>query len=87
MTQFVENKQEMCDALLAMLQKTACAGHPDGNPLRKLTYFVREDGTEIVRPIFHDGAGRDGYYDVVVTGDSNMGILYDVFRQFVQKVW
>ena len=81
-----ENKQEICDAFCKCLQLTSAAGHPDGNPLTELKYFEDERG-EFVRPIFRDGNGKDGYYDVNVTCDSGIAIIMDLTKQFVRKVW
>lgn len=84
---FTEDKQEMCDAIRDMLLKTSAAGNPLNNALAELRYFTDEDGEEWVRPIFEDGCGSNGYYDVRVTGDSNLGILYDVFNKFIRRMW
>lgn len=81
-----ENKKEFCNQLCKLLQMTSCAGSVENNPLKELRFIETEWG-EVVRPIFADGNGEDGYYDVNVSGDSNMGILYDVFNRFIKKVW
>jgi len=60
---FAEDKQAVCDALLSALRTTRAAGDPDGNPLIELRYIPER---EIVRPIFADGTGNDGWYDVSV---------------------
>lgn len=82
-----ENKELFCRSLCETLRLTSCAGAPENNPLVELKYIQTDDGTEIVRPIFADGNGKNGYYDVVVTGDSCMGILYDVCKHFVFRMW
>lgn len=84
---FKENKAEFCNALCDLLRMTSCAGNPINNPLVELRYMKLSNGDEIVRPIFENGCGEDGYYDVNVTGDSNMGILFDVFRRFIKSMW
>ena len=82
-----ENKAEFCKSLCDTLRLTSAAGDERGNPLVELRYMQLENGTEIVRPIFADGTGRNGFYDVNVTCDSNMGILHDVFKHFIKWVW
>lgn len=82
-----ENKAEFCNALCELLRMTNCAGSPQNNPLVELRYIEGEHGRETVRPIFADGNGSTGYYDVNVSGDSNMGILLDVMKHFVRRVW
>ena len=82
-----ENKAEFCKSLCETLRLTSAAGDPLSNPLVELRYIKKEDGSEIVRPIFEDGTGNSGYYDVNVSGDSNIGILYDVFNHFIKCMW
>jgi hypothetical protein len=79
-----EDKQAICDAFCATLRLTNNAGHPEGNPLKELKYIPER---EIVRPIFEDGTGSDGWYDCYVGGDSGTAMITDIVRQFVQKVW
>lgn len=82
-----ENKQEICNAFLKTLQLTRAAGVEEYNPLVELRYIQKENGDEIVRPIFADGNGENGYYDVNVTCDSGIAVLIDVMKWFVGKVW
>ena len=82
-----ESKQEFLVSLCATLQLTSAAGHPKGNPLVELRYIKKPNGDEICRPIFEDGTGETGYYDVNISGDSNIAILYDVVTKFCKKVW
>ena len=82
-----ENKQDVCNAFLKTLQLTRAAGTEGHNPLVELKYMVLPNGTEIVRPIFEDGNGKDGYYDVNVTCDSGIAIVMDLTKQFVRNVW
>lgn len=82
-----ENKAEFCKSLCETLRLTSCAGSPLNNPLVELRYIELPNGREIVRPIFADGNGENGYYDVNVSGDSNMGILFDVFNKFIRYMW
>ena len=81
-----ENKQAICDAFLKTLRLTSAAG--SGNSLVELRY-MSEGGTypETVRPIFEDGNGENGWYDVNVSCDSGIAIIEDIMRQFVNRVW
>ena len=81
-----ENKQEICDKLLEALRATRAAGIEENNDLVELRY-IKDDRREIVRPIFRDGCGKDGYYDVNVAGDSGVAVIMDVVKQFVRKMW
>ena len=83
----MENKAEFCKSLCETLRLTRAAGTPGCNPLVELRYMKLENGMEIVRPVFEDGTGENGYYDVNVSCDSNIGILLDVVEHFVRKVW
>ena len=83
----VENKKEFCDALCNLLRMTRNAGSEINNPLVELRYIQKENGDEIVRPVFADGNGENGYYDVNVSGDSNMGVLADVCKHFIFQMW
>ena len=86
MKDFKENKQAICDAFLETLQLTRAAGG-NGNPVMELKYIADDQGREIVRPIFEDGNGKDGWYDVNVSGDSGIAIIMDIVEQFVRRVW
>ena len=81
-----EDRKAFCDELCKLLRMTRNAGRPDCNPLVELRFIETEIG-EFVRPIFEDGTGENGYYDVNVTADSNMGILKDVCDRFIFKRW
>ena len=80
-----ENKAEFCNKLCELLQMTTNLGSEENNALAELRYFKRDDGTEIVRPIFRDGTGENGYYDVNVTWDNCLGIISDVHKYFISK--
>lgn len=80
-----EDKQAVCTAMCEALRTTVAAGY--GNPLVEIRYIVLPDGSEIARPIFEDGCGEDGYYDVNVNCDSGIAIIMDITRQFVNRVW
>lgn len=97
-----ENKQEILTAICEALRLTDNAGDPRGNALREIRYIpegVDDDATlsskvhngkttsEIARPIFENGNGENGYYDVCITGSSGTSIFKDIVRQFVDKVW
>lgn len=82
-----ETKQGVCDAMCKAIQSTDAGGSPINNPLKEIRYIVRDDGTEIARPIFENGAGKNGWYDVNITGDSGIAIIMDVVKHFVRSVW
>ena len=77
-----EDKQAICDAFLNTLLLTRAAG--EGNPVKELRYIPEK---EIVRPVFEDGSGEDGWYDVHVACDSGIAIIMDLVSQFVRVVW
>ena len=77
-----EKKQAVCDAMLEALKLTSlCEG---GNPLTELKYY-KDDAGEFVRPIFKDGTGLNGYYDICVTMDSPTAMITDIVAQFVRR--
>lgn len=97
-----ESKRDVLNAICEALQRTDNAGDPRGNPLKEIRYIpdgVEDDATmssmvhngkttsEIARPIFENGNGENGYYDVCITGSSGTSIFKDIVRQFVDKVW
>lgn len=77
-----ENKQEICNAICEALKLTGNAG--TGNALVELRYLSDK---EVVRPIFADGTGEDGWYDINVACDSGTAMFTDIANQFVRKVW
>lgn len=83
----MENKQMICDALCEALRLTSNAG--TGNALAELRYIPEGNGmySEVVRPIFENGTGEDGWYDVNVGADSGTAMISDIVRQFVDRVW
>ena len=81
----MENKQRICNKMCEAIRATAAGG--TGNPLVSLSYMRLENGEEIVRPIFADGAGSNGCYDINVTCDSGIAIIMDITKQFVRKMW
>lgn len=84
---FIENKQTVADAICEALKTTSMFGDPEGNGLNRLVY-LRNDGkgNEVLRPIFADGTGENGYYDIVVNCDSGAAMFLDVASQFVRKM-
>ena len=82
---FAEDRQEFLNKLTELLRLTRNAGG-DGNPLREIRLIEKPTG-DYARPIFEDGNGENGYYDINITCDSNMGILKDVMNHFITKVW
>lgn len=95
MDMFIEDKQKICDLLCETLKATENAGHPMSNPVVELRFLKRrtvdENGNTIrndtVRPIFADGSGKSGHYDVNVDGDSGTSMIKDIVKQFVDRVW
>ena len=95
MVMFIEDKQKICDLLCETLKATENAGHPMTNPIAELRFLkqgtVDENGNTIrndtVRPIFANGNGKSGYYDVNVEGDSGTAMIKDIIYQFVNRVW
>ena len=77
-----ENKQAICNAICEALKLTHNAG--TGNALIELRYI---EDREVVRPIFADGTGEDGWYDINVACDSGTAMFIDISNQFVRKVW
>ena len=87
---FVEDKKAICDAMCEALRKTSAAGNPINNALVELRYMTKEEGgryEETVRPIFENGCGENGYYDINVSCDSGIAVIMDIMNQFVRKMW
>lgn len=80
-----ENKQEIMDKLCEAIRLTSAGGNMYGNNALEKLEFIPD--REIVRPIFEDGTGSDGYYDVNVACDSGIAMIMDVVKQFVMKMW
>ena len=81
----MENKQRICNKMGEAIRATAAGGI--GNPLVSLSYMKLENGEEIVRPLFADGTGNNGYYDINVTCDSGIAMIMDITKQFVRRMW
>lgn len=75
----MNGKIEVCNSFLSTLRQTESF-----KKLSELRYFIKE-GSEIVRPIFENGAGERGEYDVIVTSDSGAAIIVDITAQFVAR--
>ena len=90
---FREDKQAICNAMCEALKLTSNAGNPFGNPLVELRYIKPDDPSEyhgyseVVRPIFRDGTGENGYYDINVSWDSGTAVIIDIVNQFVRTMW
>lgn len=86
---FREDKQAICNAMCEALKLTSNAGYPEGNPLVELRYLPDGNGrySEVVRPIFADGTGTNGYYDINVSWDSGTAVIIDIVNQFVRTMW
>ena len=78
-----EKKQAVCDAMMEVLKLTSLV-EGAGNPLTELKYYKDAAG-EYVRPIFKDGTGLNGYYDICVTMDSPTAMITDIVAQFVRR--
>ena len=83
----MENKQAICDSFCATIRMTYNGG--SGNALKELRYIPEGNGfySEVVRPVFEDGTGEDGYYDINVACDSGTAMIQDIARQFIERVW
>lgn len=80
----MENIQKALDCYCEAIRQTRAGG--TGNPLKQLRYI--DTGTrQIVRPVFEDGAGNNGYYDIDVSADSGIAVLMDVDKHFVRRMW
>lgn len=85
-----EDKQAICNAFCETLRLTSAAGSPINNPLVELRYMTKEEGgrfDETVRPIFKNGCGENGWYDINVSCDSGIAVIMDIMNQFVRKMW
>lgn len=90
----MEDKQIICDKICEALQQT----HQfrvgiGGNGLKEFRYIVKGATLEpnvrypeTVRPIFEDGTGENGYYDINVSCDSGAAMFIDITRQFIERV-
>lgn len=81
----IEDKQKFCNKLVEVLRCTEIFGHPDNNKLVELRYLRDSSDNEIVRPIFEDGTGEDGWYDINVNFDSCTAMIGDIYNQFLCK--
>lgn len=81
----MENKQEILTAICEALKKTRAAG--TGNAIKEIRYIQKENGDEIARPIFENGAGENGYYDVNISGNSGIAIFTDITERFIRVMW
>lgn len=88
-----EDKQQILNKICEALQLTKQLSPGVCNGLKELRYIRRpETGEpnvryfETARPIFEDGAGSNGWYDVNISGDSGIAIFLDVVKQFVAKI-
>lgn len=80
----LDDRQSICNALCDALILTSNAGDSRCNALEELLYIPEK---ESVRPIFEDGSGSDGYYDICVAGDSGTAVITDIVRQFIVRMW
>lgn len=80
----LDDRQMICNAMRDAIRLTGNGGADEGNPLVDLVYMP---GEEKVRPVFANGAGRNGYYDINVAGDSGTAMISDITNQFIRKMW
>ena len=80
----LDDRQMICSAMRDAIRLTEHGGAAEGNPLVDLVYMPDE---EKVRPVFANGAGRNGYYDIHVAGDSGTAMITDITNQFIRKMW
>lgn len=79
-----EDKQEICNCILLALLHTYNAGSIHNNPLSDLQYIQEK---EVVRPIFLDGTGKNGEFDINVHMSSGTSVIIDIANQFIKKMW
>ena len=77
----MENKQAICDALCVALVLTENGG--TGNAIKELRYIPEK---EVVRPIFEDGTGESGWYDINVACDSGTAMIVDIAK-WIRRMW
>ena len=77
----MENKQAICDQMCAAIRLTRNGS--TGNALKELRYIQEK---EVVRPIFEDGTGEDGWYDINVACDSGSAMIVDI-ANWVRRMW
>lgn len=80
----------ICEALQHTRQFRVGIGE---NGLKELRYIKKGETNEpnirydeTVRPIFEDGTGENGYYDINVSCDSGAAMFIDITRQFIERV-
>lgn len=81
----IENKQAFLNEFVKLLQMTELFGDERNNRLVELRYLRNEHNDEIVRPIFEDGTGEDGWYDIRVNMDSCSAMIGDIYKQFISS--
>lgn len=90
----MESKGLICAMICEALQHTRQFRIGIGeNGLKELRYIRKKETNEpnvkypeTVRPIFEDGTGEDGYYDINVSCDSGTALFIDIATQFVAKM-
>ena len=78
----LDDKQAICNAMCEAIRLTRNGGMD--NALTELIYLPEEDK---VRPVFEDGTGSNGYYDIDVAWDSGTAMIVDIASQFIKKMW
>lgn len=80
----LENRQDIARAMRDALLLTSNAGSDRANALLDLKY---DPERETIRPIFEDGTGSNGCYDINVCADSGTAVIIDIVKQFVRPMW
>lgn len=90
----MESKGLICAMICEALQHTRQFRIGIGeNGLKELRYIKKNEThepnvryDETVRPIFEDGTGENGYYDINVSCDSGAAMFIDIAMQFIERV-
>lgn len=90
----MESKGLICAMICEALQHTRQFRiGVNGNGLKELRYIKKGEThesnvkyPETVRPIFEDGTGENGYYDINVSCDSGAAMFIDITRQFIERI-
>ena len=81
-----EDIQQIMNRLVETIRLTSAGGFKYNNALTELR-VIQKNGMKMVRPVFEDGTGENGYYDVNIDCDSGIAAIMDVVNQFVKKMW
>ena len=90
----MESKGLICAMICEALQHTRQFRIGIGeNGLKELRYIKKGETNEpnirydeTVRPIFEDGTGENGWYDINVSCDSGTALFMDISKQFLARM-